>query len=111
MDVKLIRALAFHQYLLSLAVCPKAHGPESAKPAREPNVRFRTSRPQSRPSEIHPFRKLGSNFSMKGVDPISLRSSFPELLQLRTETQAPPARRIFSQSASAAAREGAGART
>jgi hypothetical protein len=36
MDVKLIRALAFHQYLLSLAVCPKAHGPESAKPAREP---------------------------------------------------------------------------
>jgi len=48
---------------------------------------------------------------MKGVDPISLRSSFPELLQLRTETQAPPARRIFSQSASAAAREGAGART
>src|ERR1019366_4712251 len=27
MDVKLIRALAFHQYLLSLAVCPKAHGP------------------------------------------------------------------------------------
>jgi hypothetical protein len=56
MDVKLIRALAFHLYLLSLAVCPKAHGPESAKAAREPNVRFRTSRPQSRPSEIHPTR-------------------------------------------------------
>jgi len=56
MDVKLIRALAFHLYLLSLAVCPKAHGPESAKAAREPNVRFRTSRPQSRPSEIHPLQ-------------------------------------------------------
>jgi hypothetical protein len=27
---------------------------QAAKPAREPNVRFRTSRPQSRPSEIHP---------------------------------------------------------
>ena len=59
----------------------------------------------------HPFRKFGSGFLMKGVEPISIRRSFPELLQLRTETQAPPARRIFSQSASAAAREGAGART
>src|ERR1019366_3158749 len=39
------------------------------------------------------------------------RSGTPELLQLRRTTHAPPARRIFSQSASAAAREGAGART
>jgi len=42
---------------------------------------------------------------------ISIRGSVPEPLQLRRTTQAPPARRIFSQSASAAAREGAGART
>ncbi len=42
---------------------------------------------------------------------LSMRGSFPEPLQLRRTTQAPPARRIFSQSASAAAREGAGART
>jgi hypothetical protein len=44
-------------------------------------------------------------------DPISIRGSFPESLQLRRTAQAPPARRIFSQIASAAAREGAGART
>jgi hypothetical protein len=66
MDVKLIRALAFHLYLLSLAVCPKAHGPESAKPAREPNVRFRTSRPQSRPSEIDPWRSLFGGLACPG---------------------------------------------
>ena len=39
---------------------------------------------------------------------LSMRGSFPEPLQLRRTTQAPPARRIFSQSASAATREGAG---
>jgi hypothetical protein len=78
MDVKLIRALAFHQYLLSLAVCPKAHGPESAKPAREPNVRFRTSRPQSRPSEIHPtrpFRWPSRNVRVGQVLPILAASA------------------------------------
>jgi len=49
------------------AVCPKAHGPESAKPAREPNVRFRTSRPQSRPSEIHPTRHSKCHAAMASL--------------------------------------------
>ena len=42
---------------------------------------------------------------------LSCYDDVPEPFQLRRTTQAPPARRIFSQIASAAAREGAGART
>jgi hypothetical protein len=41
---------------------------------------------------------------------LSCYDNISESLQLRRTAQAPPARRIFSQIASAAAREGAGAR-